>query len=242
MLKNNMINEKKKYGLASAIRRIITRLLDYLIISIISIGVFLGLTIWIVLNKNNNYNNTLFSGMFFLGIFLSFCIFFIYFIIIPWRWKGYTIFKKIFKIKTHDLINHKKFFYHLIKKETMLWIIIFIILFIFGIVLFFKNNPLQILNDLILFQFSTNDNKEILLPIFQFLFILSFIPNIIILIHMSVNSKKRAIHDFFSDTCVVYLIPISNNDDRSNLLLNTKIYDVDLPGIVDENSLKELND
>lgn len=233
MKKNN--EPKSKYNLATATRRIGARILDFIFVSIISIAIVLALVLWIVINKND-YNATLFTGMLTLSIILSFILWFGYFIIIPFFFKGYTLFKKALKIKTHELIDSKKFFLHLIKKELFIWIPFYLILFIFSLVLFKYQDPMNIINSLILFQLKKPSNNEqtILLTIFQFLFILSFVPVFIISIHIMFNSKKRALHDFYSDTCVVYTVPVIDEPIKS---FNKKKINVNLPGIIDENEL-----
>lgn len=234
----NQNNEKLKFSLAPAAKRIFARFFDMLLLSIISIGVFCALTLWIIINHKNNYNEKMFSGMLLLSFFISFCIFFIYFIIIPYLWKGYTIFKKIFKIKTHELINDKNFFIDLIKKELFIWFFFFIINFIFSIILFFYPKPLDILNKLLTFNFNFSD-EYIFIPIFQFMYVIFFIPILIITIHLSLNSKKRTLHDYFSNTCVIYTIPISDETTDTNDKL--PIYNYELPGLINDDVLKEIN-
>lgn len=237
-MKNNKNNQKARYSLAPASKRILARFFDLLIVCLLSIAVFCSLTLWIIINNKKNYDNKLFSGMILLSFFISFMLFFAYFIVIPYFWKGYTFFKKIFKIKTHELINDKYFFFHLIKKEFFIWIILFILNFIFSFILFFYNDPLSIMSKLLMFNFTYKDNKYIFIPIFQFFYVIFFIPSLIITVHLSLNSRKRALHDFFSDTCVISTIPLK--DDNSTNEINV-IYNYDLPGVIDESALEELN-
>ncbi len=199
-------------------------------------GIFAGLLLWNINYATKTSNNPdLFRGMFFLSVLISYLWWFIYFIVIPYYWKGYTLFKKAFKLKTHELIDSTKFFQHLVKKECMIWMPIFLVLFIYSIVLSsFQDDPLKMLQTLLNYQ-NTNTHDYIN-PIFQFLFIFSIIPVIIIMIHMAINSKKRALHDIFSDTCVVYLVPMEGSDTPK---INSRKLNLDLPGMIDEDVLME---
>ncbi len=229
-----MKNNKNKYELASATKRIIARSLDMFFLVLISIGIFCALTLSIIINNHDKYNQPLFVGMLLLSFLISFIIFFIYFIVIPYFFKGYTLFKKIFKIKTHNTFQNKSFFINLIKKELFLWMFLFLVNIIFVIILFFYKDPLSIINKLFLFDFKFNKN-QIFIPIFQFLNILFFLPITIIVIHLAINSKKKALHDYFSDTCVINTIPIETNNEVGKDKVN-----FEMPGIIDSEVLKEL--
>ncbi len=232
---------KEKYPLASAWRRIGVRFLDMLIVSLVSIGIFCALLVWNVQDNNLTRNPVLFRWMFLLSVFLSYGWCFLYFIVIPYFWKGYTLFKKLFKLKTHELIDSKKFFLDLIKKECMLWMPIYVVMFCFACVLFaYQDDPYRIINLLITYQFVSQGSSSAIFPIFQFLFIIAIIPITFITIHMAINNKKRALHDYFSNTCVVYLVPITDVSEDS-LKINKITTSLNLPGLIDEEALGEAN-
>ncbi len=114
---------------------------------------------------------------------------------------------------------------------------IFVILLCYSFVLFsVTNDPLEMIKSLVQYQYSNSGGKNYINPIFQFLFIFSIIPVIIIIIHMAINSKKRALHDIFSNTCVVYLVPMEGSDTP---MTNKTYLNLDLPGMIDEDVLME---
>lgn len=117
---------------------------------------------------------------------------------------------------------------------------IYVVMLIFACVLFVvKDDPYEMINLLITYQFVTEGSKSAIFPIFQFLLIIAIIPVTIIAIHMAVNNKKRALHDIFSNTCVVYLVPMRDGD-SSEIKLRKITPSLNLPGMIDEEVIGEL--
>lgn len=232
-MQQNIKNNKIKYPLAPATRRVLARFFDLFLLCVLSIGIFSAFTLWIFINDRTYYNQKLFCGMFLIANFTSILMFFIYFVVFPYFFGGYTLFMRMFKIKVYSNKKGFVFFREIIKRELFIWFLFFIINFILIIVLFFQNNPLEIIKELFIFNFS---NENIMIPIFQFLYVLCIIPMIVITIHMVMRSGKRAIHDIFSNTYVILNKPIIENNKNTM----EKKYS-NLPGIIDEKALEEIN-
>ncbi len=116
---------------------------------------------------------------------------------------------------------------------------VYVVMLILAFVLLAINDdPYEMINKLITYHFVSQESKNVIPPIFQFLFIAAIIPITVITIHMAINNKKRALHDLFSNTCVVYLVPMRDGDSSEMKLHKITL---NLPGMIDEEVIGELD-
>lgn len=108
-IRTELNNQKMLYPLTTPLVRFIVRLLDAIITGIISV------IIYKLVNLTNNFDITIL-----LTIILSYGVFAIYYLIIPYLTKGYTLFRYIFKIKLIELINIRKYLAHLVVHDLFI--------------------------------------------------------------------------------------------------------------------------
>ncbi|MGL5268396.1 MAG: RDD family protein [Spiroplasma sp.] len=108
-----MNKDFETYHLAKTWKRIIARLIDIIIISIIPGTITL---IWFSIDKNtiNNWQALL------IIIIINYILFSLYFVVAPWKFNGQTLGKKIFLIKLVNESNKKIPFKIILLRETFL--------------------------------------------------------------------------------------------------------------------------
>lgn len=236
-------NNKAKYNLAGAWSRLFSKFFDLVIV----IGAIIGLVFALFYNDGN----VVYNWKVFLLSLLTFLLFFIWFILIPFIFNGYTLFSLIFKIKIYSLsiknvylnkwyknINFK-FLYELIKREIFLWGLPTIFFLIFGIVSFAY--PLDATNWIKNIISSNNAEPSTMIgTIFTTLISLSLLCPLIIILNIIFSSKKRSLNDYFSNTVVLKMIDVGGSDIDSNKnLKEMKTINIKygLPGEIDPESI-----
>lgn len=136
-----------------------------------------------------------------------FVLFFLWFIIIPFLTKGRTIGKWICRITTINLSENKKtFFWHLIKKELFLWIILALVLLCYGFTCLGLNEQAYRFNISYIQNANANGFKSFsAIYIFVFLFSVSILIDMLVIIWMFFTSRKMNLQDEFSHTTVIYI-------------------------------------
>lgn len=225
------MKNKKVFPLAKASIRIFARILDMLFLSIFSGIISFLLTFKITDWSDKPYDHKLFVGILLLSIFINFVIWFCYFIILPLKWKGYTLFKKALKIKIYS--KDKLSLMSLMKHDFLIWIIYFILLTFFVFLLFGASNPTSLIINLFSMNYEKNIFDNVIMAITQSIFAISFLPNLIYSINMFFNSGKQSMADKISDTLVVHIV--QKEEIKTTKKINKK--KTHLPGDID---IKEL--
>ncbi len=229
MIKKQEDNSKKKarFGLAKASERIFARFLDIIFLLILSIG-------WacLVFLTDKGFDGTL-SGFYVQQpfrylLFALLCIvcYILYFIFLPYFWKGQTLGKKIFKLAIYNQIC-SRFIWNLFKKEFFVWGIISLVELSFAITLFIvgyvTNNGPYNANQIIqlMFKYDSSNSYYSYAIIFASLFTIAGLVAILNVISVAIHSGHQAFSDKISNTVVVKLIDISGSD-KENELKNQK--------------------
>ena len=170
---------------------------------------------------------------------------FVYFIVLPWVWKGQTFFRKLFKIRMISFGKKNAFFWHLIKHDFFIWIDFSLLILIFMLVLsicYGDQSVNKVLEQNVFIFYSKNYfEKNLGFTIFFWFFRLAmssfFLIDIFILVNTVSNSRFQTICDMKSNTAIVLVstakksssfFPCSSSDDQSAV--------TDLPGWIDKNS------
>lgn len=237
-----------RYNLANALSRLFSRFFDLLIIINIIIGIYFAL----FYNVQEIYGWKIFV----FSLIISF-LFFVQFIIIPFFTNGYTLFSKIFKLKIYSVLLKNifyskkkikydlKFFLQLLKRELFLWMIPIVLFLIFG---FFCLESANVDISKKLYSIITNQIKNDFIIISGFV-ILSFVSVSLIcplglIINIIVMSRKRTLHDYFSNTVVIKMIDVNGDDPKNNK--NVKqikpSLKYGLPGEISAETIKEIGE
>ncbi len=227
-----------KYELASSQRRFLLRMLEYLILIGLNV-VIMYLYTFKIINFNNyqaNYNHILFSVAFTCAFITDFIYWSIYFIVIPYFCKGYTLFGKVFKLKLYCHQSEWKFI-NFLKRELLLWIPINILFILIGLISFAFNDPINFLVSIILINKQDNNVvKTIVATFLLFLNIVLFLPIVLAIINLFLNNKSTTFIDRFSHLKLLYMKPLTSeciNNDKE-----PKTYD--LPLLIDPDELEKL--
>ncbi len=254
---NNILekNEKKKYNLASAVSRTFTRFFDLLFTFIIIIAFFF--IIFSNLFQINLYNvqnwDLIQSWQIFLFTFIIFLTIFIYFIIVPFLCRGYTIFSKIFKIRIYStslqIVNEKYkcfknlhwiFFVQLLIRESLTCLVMVIVTVFLGITSFFAKN--DVLSFLLSVTTNEASNQNVVEIVFQSLYTIAAILDFILILNVAFTNKKRSFTDHISNTVVVKMVEVFSDDKNGVLNLKNKkkpVIKYNLPGEIDTNEIFE---
>lgn len=229
------------YPIVSSTKRIFTRLFDYLVVILIScLSNFLFLYFivndWNLVSATNvNYDAKLFSGMYLLSSIFSTCIWFMYFIVIQYLTKGYTLISFISKCKLYwekkDNI-WKRLFLH----EGLVIFIFYIINVIIALISFASNNPVYFLIDIFTFgSISTSSMAlEIISKIIFVVIAICMLMVVGVIVNTCLNNKKST---YLDDTYDIYMIDVES---RKKETKQQKQKPKKLPGIIDEEALEEI--
>lgn len=218
-------NEKTKYELAGPFKRTIVRLIDFIFISII--GLLFSLLYFI--NSQFQINDIfkpitpetpILEGWRILLITITIFIFtFLYFIVLPYYWSGYTVFKFIFKIRIFTKNEKKSFLWLLFRHDFLIWFLLMIFNIGFGIACAAVKNPFELIKFLFNFNIDLSD-KSITSNIyfalgvfFKTMYAFTSIIPAILVGYMFFHQKKKSFHDIISDTFVYSTIPIIEKDE-----------------------------
>lgn len=235
---SNQQEKSKKYNLANAKTRIIARIVDMILALLVSFCLFCVIFLTDPACKGSFFNTYPSEPYRFLiyGIF-STIWYFCYFIVIPYYWKGRTLAKKNFKLATYNLV-YSHFFWNLIKKEVLIWMLfdlinlcLLITIFIIGTIN--QDDIKEILKSL---TFANNDSTKFknIPAIFISLYSTAGIILLCIAFSVCLHSNKQAFHDKISNTVVVKTID-SNSNDKNDILNKKKTMkkrNYALPGII----------
>ena len=240
------MGENKK-NIAYFSRRFIARFFDLVLIFCFVLLLFFlffldldSKAINTAINSENWDGTYIFSTkILFLSI-ICFLINFSYFIIIPYFWKGYTLFRKILKIKYYIYSDQNRII-NLFKGEIFIWVVPILTLFLFSIFSFLVPNSLVLCYFLIPFNssippiFSKNLGYVIISNIFIIIFIFSFLPSFIVLLSSFIKSGKVTINDNFAGIYCISTLDVEISSDEENKNFNNNI-----PGILDETEIDKI--
>ncbi|MDE6894424.1 MAG: RDD family protein [Malacoplasma sp.] len=255
---NNILekNEKKKYNLASAISRTFARFFDliftFLIIIAFFFVIFSNLIQTNFLSNNEQNWNLIESWQIFLFTLVIFLTIFIYFIVVPFLCKGYTIFSKVFKIRIYStslkIVSenrkffknlHWLFFVQLIIRESLTCLVMIVITLILGIVSFFAKSQV------IAFLLNVNNEPNttnVVEIVFQSFYTIAAILEFVLILNVAFTNKRRSFTDNISNTVVVKMVEVFSDDKNGVLNLKNKkkpIIKYNLPGEIDTSEIFE---
>lgn len=222
-------NQKMLYPLTTPLVRFIVRLLDAIITGIISF------IIYKLVSLTKNFDITIL-----LTIILSYGVFAIYYLIIPYLTKGYTLFRYIFKIKLIELINIRKYLVHLVVHDLFIWIHFSTLTLIYVIIVVnLPQNHHQLLQNL----FNSQSSFEVINVVFRILYSLAAIVSIAFLVYSFLRKGKRNLQDLMSWTAVISLSrPTPENiDAKLNLNGWNPKPKYHLPGEIDATALRDIS-
>lgn len=229
-------NERIIYPLAKAWIRFLTRFLDTVFTLFISIGLY-------YLVKFINNDNLEFGKIALITVILVWVLMIIYYLIIPYFTKGYTLFRWVFKIKLIELISLQKYFWHLIMHELFLWMHFLLLTLIYVIITIsqpLENQQIFFL-DLFNLSGSISANQNIAAIIFKVLYSICAIVSIIFLVFSFINSGKRNLQDLISWTAMIAInkpTPQNKNKNINNSWSTTKKFN--LPGVIDLSNIDNI--
>ena len=249
MIENiNSKNKSSRYGLAAPGIRIFTRICDFIIVLLVSFGCASAIFLTDP-NFKGEFNFIISEPWrYFCFSIIATSLFFIYFIIQPYFWKGKTLCMKLFKLAIYNqLLTH--WLFNLIKHEMFIWIIYSFISFAFSLILcvvgYTKSAKISYQIITSLFSITKNDNEYYIYKIF-FLTMngVMIILIISIIISIIVHPKRQAWHDKFSNIVIVKTVDIIGDKDKNNNLnskLKTPKRNYSLPGGILSNPNDEIN-
>lgn len=230
-----MDKEFETYCLAKPWKRISARIIDIIIVSLIPGIISL---IWFFLDKStiNSWKSLI------IMIIINYVIFIIYFLLIPWKFNGQTIGKKIFKIKLVHQENKKILFKTIFLREIIL-IFIPVTLIMIGILLtniFLQNNIGNVSENKII-SFWINVLIRII-----YSFIFAWYLGIIISIKF--DKRHQLFYDYKSAIYIINEKPLLKKPNPQEIKKETdkKFVHIHLgtnqPGNIEKKDLKEIND
>lgn len=241
---NQVLNkdDTKKYELAGPFKRVFVRLLDFLFISII--GLLFSLLFFInskftikdMFLPITNTTPVLDGWRIFMITITVFIFTFLYFNILPYYWKGYTIFKFLFKIRIFTKNQTKSFFWLLFKHEFLIWFLIMIFNVGFGLACVIVQNPFELIKYLFNFNIDLSD-KSVTTSVyfalgvfFKTMYAFTSIIPAILVGYMFFHQRKKGFHDIISETFVYSTTPII--DQKTEIKEENEIQNSwELPGL-----------
>jgi len=241
--------EENKKNIAYFSRRFIARIFDTLLI--LSFIILLFYLFFVDLNsqtiedaiKSIKWNGTyIFSTkLLFLSI-IWFLINYLYFIVLPTYWRGYTLFRRILKIRYYIYSDQSRF-RNLFRAEIFIWVMPIASLFLFSLISFSVPNSLILSYSLISLnnvvglppEFLANQAYLIISNIFKIFFIASFLPSTIVLISSFIKTGKVTLNDDFAG---IYCI--STLDVAPDAKEPIKTFNNNVPGILDETEIDKI--
>ncbi len=229
-------NNKSKFYIVSAKKRILVKLFEYIVL----IGINLLITYLFTFNSLNWSNSTLLVPGWQFSVYLLFdfivisTIWFCYFIVCPYFFRGYTLITKIFKLKLYTNKENWKFI-NFLKRECFTWIPLNVVCLVMSLVSFAFVNPVEFLSQIVTFSSTSGTLAERTIGyIFTFLYIISSIPLFFVFINTLANNCRKTAIDKLSN---IVLIDIS-----TQIKIDEPHYpkNYDLPIMLDEEELEKL--
>lgn len=247
------INKTKplaRYNLANSFIRLIAKFLDLVIV----IGIIIGVMFGLFYNTSPDYIP---GWKILLLTIITFLLFNIYFIVIPFIFNGYTLFNRVFKIKIYSTLLKNiyinkwfksinfQFLWQLFKRELFLWFLPCFFFLLFG---FLSLAYVDDANNLILSiinKTSYSDSKSVFATLFITLISLSLLCPFTLIFNIILSSKKRSWNDYFSDTVVIKMKDVNSDtiDTSKNIKPKNKIkVKYSLPGEIDPDAINEIGE
>ncbi|WEK83050.1 MAG: RDD family protein [Mycoplasma sp.] len=247
--KSKVNNSKARYKLAKASDRILARIIDLIVVFVINIGFgalifltdpsFKGTLEGFIVSEPYRY---LLFGL------ISWGVFFLYFVILPYYWKGQTLGLKLFKLGIYNQLL-LGFLFNIIKKEVFVWMIAITVGLLFSVVLFIvgsADNPdaaWKVLLSLLTFKKDSDGPYQWISVTFSSFYTLDALILLVVLINTIMRSEKTTLIDNWSNTVVVKLKDINSSKQNNNLnkIKTTKRKNYSLPGVILENPNEEID-
>lgn len=216
-MSNTYKKDTVRFNLANASSRLLSRFFDLIFITLFVIGF-----LFLIVQKG-----TVIAGWkIFLFTLIMNIIFFLYFIILPFLWNGYTLFNKAFKIKIYSVLlknikstNYiknldKRFLLQLIKRDLFNWIIPTLSILLYGIlcISLFFDDATEFIKSIFYQNTNIAQHYIIVSKILATIISFSFMCPLFVMINVILTSRKRSVNDHFSDTVVIKMVEVHSND------------------------------
>lgn len=246
---NKEAAERARYNLAQASHRIFARILDFILMSFLSLGLAA-----LIFLTDPNFKGTI-SGFqvsepfryFLFGIIVS-AVFFAYFVILPCFWKGQTLGLKSFKLSIFNVV-FSHFFTSLIKREIFVWMMTVLINLILSITLYIVGNVngYEAASAIItqMYTYDAGSDYFIYAVVFTSLYVITAFILIFVLFSVAFNSKRQTIIDKISNTVTIKMIDVNGsdkkNDNKNKKLRKVSTRNFNLPGGIVDNPNEEIS-
>ena len=244
---NNTNHLKERYNLAPASNRILARIIDFFIM--ISLSICFACLIFFTdpgFRGNIQTMDITEPYRYFLFVVVITICFAIYFIVLPYLWKGQTLGLKAFKLAIYNVV-FTHFFSNIFKRELLVWIINTIINFIFSITLFVigttrgSNDAIALIVQM--YTYNSTLQYFAVAIIFITMYMVSFMLLILIIFSVAFNSKRQCLIDRISNTVTIKKIDVIGSD-KDNTSINKKKKlqkrNFNLPGVILDNPNEEI--
>ncbi|WP_027120159.1 RDD family protein [[Mycoplasma] testudinis] len=226
-------NQKMLYPLAMPWTRFFASLLDGIT------TVIIGVIIYFLSDLSKDFTTTII-----LTIVLGYIVFIVYFLAIPYFTRGYTLFRYLFKIKLIELIDLRKYFYHLFLHDLFVWIHFstLTLIYMFITISLPAAQQEKFFTDL---YNQSPDNTNIVSIVFRVLYSVAAIISVILLIYTFLRKGNRNLQDLLSWTAMISLNKPTPENKNNNF--NPKGWRpvkprYHLPGEIDPDALNDLDD
>lgn len=241
--KQEQPKNKVRYNLAKASERIFARLLDILIILTLSVG-------WACLifltdpNFKGSLSGFIISQPYRYFLFCLVCVVsnILYFICLPYWWKGQTLGKKAFKLAIYNQV-FTHLFWNIFRKEFFIWEVLSIVEIAFSLVLFIvgQSKGYRDANDVLQQMFSYNSQKPYYAYaiIFASLFSIAGLCSIFCIISVALHSGHQSFTDKISNTVVIKMVDVIGSDkenERKNIKGQKIKHNLSLPGVIGDSA------
>jgi len=241
--------ERARYNLAPASHRIFARILDYILMSLLSLGLA-----GIIFLTDPNFKGTI-SGFqvsepfrYFLFGIIVLVVFFSYFVVLPYFWKGQTLGLKSFKLLIFNVI-FSHFFANLIKREIFVWMMTVLVNLILSITIYIvgSTNGYEAASAIITQMYTYNAGSDyfIYAVVFTSLYVITAFILVFVLFSVAFNSKRQTIIDRISNTVTIKMIDVigsdKQNDNKNKKLRKASTRNFNLPGGIIDNPNEEIS-
>jgi hypothetical protein len=209
---------KKKFWLAKTHQRIFTRIIDYLIGTVISLAIILPT---ILINNNYDFYNLPQWKYFFISI-ITLLIFSFLFILLPCFWNGYTIGGKLLKIKIYFFKNK---LLSIIINELFYWGFFSISSLILGVIILCCQKDYA--KEIIMYLLpNSKNNFNVVGQIFQTLYGIWSLLLFLNIINIFLANKKQTIVEKISNIALLSLV-----ENKEKIKINNNVDFSQLPGV-----------
>lgn len=239
----NQPQTKVRYNLAKASERIFARLIDLLLMIVLSIcwGCLIFLT-------DPNFKGKL-SGFtisepyrYFLFCVICIASYILYFICLPYWWKGQTLGKKAFKLAIYNQV-FTHFFWNIFRRDFFIWELLSLVELVLSMILFIVGEVkgADAANKIIqqMYSYDSGSDYYAYAVVFASLFSIAGLVSILCVISTGIHSGHQSFNDKISNTVVVKLVDVIGSDkanERKNVKGKKIKHNYSLPGVISDSA------